>query len=486
MGGNMFLEIMGLRFLSLLFAFVLQSSLSAAYQNPHYRAFGRQDELDPVRAVKATPPCCGLCKLQAQTVQLYYWPNQATTAVPSVTGLPKNASAVVSAFAHNGSGIYVDDSGFTFTSPSVYIGFTSLGATDLCGAVGTVLYNTTVGFDPGELSSYETTTTETCYFSPSTVGGTVTQQPSGYLMSTNNRPLNYASVAQNCSTINGYYYFPDDPFNHLAAGDPCHPIIAIPDRIKRLQPDWESCIADAYGGFYDPPKTLQQVFALMPTADPGLTSIAALPQQTPSPPPLQTAQPTLEPEKPSTPSLPPQPQPTPQDPPSSQDPRPADPTSQDSVSQSPASQNPVPQPANPEGPVSQDPSPKSPIPPDTVPQTPTSEKPAAQSPPPQAPISQNPTTDDPMESQAPAPGFTTSITLFPPPVPVEVPQTPPPIVTPTPAGAVTESPSNLPASPSDNRSLQISFPAILLQTHQTVFPAVLPQSHRLIPLIMLL
>ncbi|KAF2190222.1 hypothetical protein K469DRAFT_25913 [Zopfia rhizophila CBS 207.26] len=91
----------------------------------------------PPKAVTPKAPCCSKCTLSAQTIHLFFWPNSATAA-PTVTGLPPNATATVTGLPENGSGLYVDDSGFTFTSPSVYIGFTSLGAHDVCGPVGEV------------------------------------------------------------------------------------------------------------------------------------------------------------------------------------------------------------------------------------------------------------------------------------------------------------------------------------------------------------
>jgi hypothetical protein len=31
-------------------------------------------------------------------------------------------------------------------------------------------------------------------------------------------------------------------------GDPCHPTIVVPDRLKSVRPAWETCVADAIGG----------------------------------------------------------------------------------------------------------------------------------------------------------------------------------------------------------------------------------------------
>ncbi len=45
--------------------------------------------------------------------------------------------------------------GFTFTSPSVYVAFYSLSATDACGTRGQPISSTMLAFDPGELSTVQ-------------------------------------------------------------------------------------------------------------------------------------------------------------------------------------------------------------------------------------------------------------------------------------------------------------------------------------------
>lgn len=42
---------------------------------------------------------------------------------------------------------------FTFVSPSVYVVFESIAATNLCGEVGETIINKTIAFDPDELST---------------------------------------------------------------------------------------------------------------------------------------------------------------------------------------------------------------------------------------------------------------------------------------------------------------------------------------------
>lgn len=80
----------------------------------------------------ATTPCCQTCYLSGGNVQVQFWPTPAPK--PNVTAV-------------------VDKSGFTFVSPSVYVVFESLVATDLCGPVGKTYFNTTLSFAQSELST---------------------------------------------------------------------------------------------------------------------------------------------------------------------------------------------------------------------------------------------------------------------------------------------------------------------------------------------
>lgn len=261
------------------------------------------------QAYTAQPPCCSRCFMSAQTIQFFYWPDLTSTAAPTPTLSPKNATV-----PPNGTVIYVDpDSDFTFISPSVYMAFTSLGATDLCGVVGDTYYNTTIAFNPDEISTMEPfISTGSCTFTDS-VGletGTLWSQPAP-------KSLNYANLAQNCSTISGYQFFTSAWYNYLQAGDPCNPVMAIPDKVKSLQPAWVSCEAGYNGGFYDPPKTLTQGSLLVPTASPAPAPPTAAPA---------TSIPAVSNTRPSSAAAPPPASPSPSvaDPGTSQDPAPSE------------------------------------------------------------------------------------------------------------------------------------------------------------------
>jgi hypothetical protein len=83
--------------------------------------------------VPTATQCCLNCTISGGAIQVMVWPTPAPS--PPV-------STLVDAAAN-----------FTFTSPSVYVVFESVGATNLCGEVGTAVINKTLAFDPEELST---------------------------------------------------------------------------------------------------------------------------------------------------------------------------------------------------------------------------------------------------------------------------------------------------------------------------------------------
>ncbi|KAL6721685.1 hypothetical protein ACLMJK_000789 [Lecanora helva] len=112
--------------------------------------------------------CCGSCEFVYISVQLFYWPAEhsntacyasvgtpaetaSATLQPKLRGRGENASITA---APKGLGYAVDEDGFTYTSPSIYIKFPSLSAGDRCGPLGVQSYTSaTLSFSPGELST---------------------------------------------------------------------------------------------------------------------------------------------------------------------------------------------------------------------------------------------------------------------------------------------------------------------------------------------
>lgn len=81
------------------------------------------------------------------------------------------------------------------------------------------LYNVTIGFDPTELSTViPHVTTATCYDPRYGTNPMYAIYESSWPPP---QPVDYAHIAQNCSTIEGYQYFPDNPSLRFAGGKFC-------------------------------------------------------------------------------------------------------------------------------------------------------------------------------------------------------------------------------------------------------------------------
>ncbi|CAD0107272.1 unnamed protein product [Aureobasidium uvarum] len=185
--------------------------------------------------------------MTAGTIDFYFWPDQATPTTPA-PGQPSTS---------------VNAEGFTFTSPSVYMAFSSLVASNACGQVGDAWTNTTIAFDASEITTARPVTTLTQYESDYVSDGS-TYRDMGSAVTTQPPPksVDFNDVGQNCSTISGYVYWPDNPINAANAmyhDDPCHPVILLPPRLISMQQPWvyANCGADPnMSGAYDPPRVL--------------------------------------------------------------------------------------------------------------------------------------------------------------------------------------------------------------------------------------
>ncbi|PPJ53515.1 hypothetical protein CBER1_00277 [Cercospora berteroae] len=252
----------------------------------------------------AKPPCCNTCQLKAGTIEFFWWPDLAqttTTTSDPVTSPTSNVTALVTATGKDG---------FVFTSPTVYMAFSSLYAKNFCGTVGEIWENTTIGFHPSEISTInEYSYTYYSYFTTTERGSTITGVAGAKGTRLPPSPLKYADLAQNCSTISGYVYFENNPQNDIGGGwehDPCHPVLAIPKALLNMQQAWQDAqctVLDGYGA-YDPPIALTPATAaaqpsLPPqpgktdthTGAPVTTTHAALPDSQPTTLPNQESVP---------------------------------------------------------------------------------------------------------------------------------------------------------------------------------------------------
>ncbi|CAK1355921.1 hypothetical protein CB0940_00407 [Cercospora beticola] len=202
----------------------------------------------------AKPPCCNTCQLKAGTIEFFWWPDlaQITTTTSDPVASPTN-NVIVTAMGKDG---------LVFTSPTVYMAFSSLYAKNFCGTVGEIWENTTIGFHPSEISTInEYSYTYYSYFTTTERGSTITGLADAKGTRLPPSPLKYADLAQNCSTISGYVYFEKNPQNDVGGGwehDPCHPVLAIPKALLNMQQAWQDAqctVLDGYGA-YDPPIAL--------------------------------------------------------------------------------------------------------------------------------------------------------------------------------------------------------------------------------------
>ena len=167
---------------------------------------------------------------------------------------------------------------FSSTSPSVYVGFSSLYAVDRCGAVGTFINYTMLAFTPGELSTIEVPAWQRASIPLSATKSfnfaDLPCPPQSVMV----RLLAYQK--NECLYLISSQQIADQ--YKPSPGSPYRPVLSPPAQLYSLQSGWSNCvITHAFAGI-DPPR------ALIPAA-------ALVPHQTPASPQSQTT--TADPEK---------------------------------------------------------------------------------------------------------------------------------------------------------------------------------------------
>ena len=132
----------------------------------------------------------------------------------------------------------------TFTSPSIYVNFYSLSATDSCGYRGTSINSTLIAFAPGELSTVATAMYPV-------LQSTITP---GSVYNFDNLPCPPMSVMWS------QWYKPEP-------GEPYRPLIIFPSKLLDIDPLWKVCTQGPFTG-YDPPRTLDPATAMVPKVTP--------------------------------------------------------------------------------------------------------------------------------------------------------------------------------------------------------------------------
>ena len=132
----------------------------------------------------------------------------------------------------------------TFTSPSIYVDFYSLSATDSCGYRGATINSTLLAFAPGELSTVAT----------AMYAAINSDTTSGSVYNFNDLPCPPMSVMWS------QWYKPE-------AGEPYRPLIVFPSKLLDIDPLWKICTQGYFTG-YDPPRTLDPAAAMVPKVTP--------------------------------------------------------------------------------------------------------------------------------------------------------------------------------------------------------------------------
>ena len=243
---------------------------------------------------------CGACAITGGTVQLIYWPEgtMAQTAAPTLNSTLLSArNAPLSARQNPNSDIAVAFAfNTTFTSPTVYIRYGSLYASDSCSDLGKTYSNTYITLpNSNDLSSiwatYPFPIAHTASFNYTDLNTPV--------------PLSIYDRQPRCAE----YTADTDPYTEIANFScphdrPYEPILFVPsDILRSVDPSWATCSGDVRGQ-YDPPYKLSKYSV---AADPDVTPSAnAMPQPASPGSPinsvtaLQTSPPTPAPVDPDT------------------------------------------------------------------------------------------------------------------------------------------------------------------------------------------
>jgi hypothetical protein len=172
--------------------------------------------------------CCGKCALMYANVNVYYFPpadwTNGTTCIhdpnfDALSGMEASQQAVQTMGNHGALfkarelpiTTLVNSNGYTFTSPSIYVGFTEAMGRDQCGIVGKVHKDFTLAFAPGELLT---------------------------------------GVGEF-----GYWAYSSRPFDPSSVTCYSKPYILMPSKILEVDPAWRTCSADLGQG-NDPPHAL--------------------------------------------------------------------------------------------------------------------------------------------------------------------------------------------------------------------------------------
>ncbi|KAI6874881.1 hypothetical protein KC338_g1012 [Hortaea werneckii] len=244
------------------------------------------------------PSCtlgCQTCAVTGNTVQVYYWPPSTATMVENGT-MTARPSALPSSGNRSEPVIAVVDN-TTLTSPTVYISYAKLYASNSCSGIGRTVRNTIIPLSSSaELSSlaYHVIDDSIGFRPGHWVGGSwkYVTKPFNYNDLQEPIPESIYNQMPACQVRSHAWVTADVGGNFTCSPHVAYaPLIAIPTQVFDIDPAWASCTG-WYGGLYDPPKALQGATAVatpeVPTpleatsASAGSKATDSLPSQTPT------------------------------------------------------------------------------------------------------------------------------------------------------------------------------------------------------------
>ncbi|KAF2236547.1 hypothetical protein EV356DRAFT_530828, partial [Viridothelium virens] len=246
---------------------------------------------------------CMSCAITGGKVQLIYWPegttlasNMSTTSRLSapMSAVPRNITSEIDPEANAASIRVATGFGTTFTSPTVYISYAKLYASDSCSGVGGTYFNTIVPItNSADLSSlwatmdYGAAGLNSASFNFTDLNSPVPDS----IYDRQPRCAQYSNAKATWMMHDG----PDTGPSTCPHTLPYEPIIIVPPSVLRsIDPSWASCSGDIRG-VYDPPYALTHYSVAAAPAVPTTVSPAAASAEpasvTPAPTPAPTSQP---------------------------------------------------------------------------------------------------------------------------------------------------------------------------------------------------
>ncbi|KAK4541467.1 hypothetical protein LTR36_007913 [Oleoguttula mirabilis] len=190
---------------------------------------------------------CQTCAITGKAVRLFYWP-PATANGSAALG----SGSAVQTIANGSQTVTAVTSGMTFTSPTVYVSYDLLYASDSCSGIGGTYTNIFLPLKSNaDLSSL-------VYFA-----GDPDVQPGYETRSFNLNdliapiPNSIYNQDPRCQASSDIWAEGGEESAFTCPRTASYaPIIAVPTEVNDLDAAWKSCTA-WYGGLYDPPKALQ-------------------------------------------------------------------------------------------------------------------------------------------------------------------------------------------------------------------------------------